>query len=71
MEIKLTYSIREAAKVSGLSVAYLYKLSAEGKLPVCKIGSRVLVLRSELDNFLRAHMRGRRVDKEHRQRVRG
>ena len=71
MEEKLTYSIREAAKASGLSVSYLYRLSSEGKLPVCKIGSRVLVLRCELDNFLRAHMRVRRADNKHRQRVRG
>ena len=49
---KMAYTIREAAEITGLSPAYLYKLSALGKLPVCKAGSRVVILRSELEAWL-------------------
>jgi len=55
---KITLSIQEASILSGLSVSYLYKLSSNGELPVCKIGTRVLILRSELEAFLRAKIRG-------------
>jgi len=55
---KLSYTLPEAAKVTGLSLSYLYRLSAEGKLPVSKVGSRALILRSELEDFLRAKIRG-------------
>jgi excisionase family DNA binding protein len=54
---KLAYSIPEVAKLTGLSVSYLYKLSASGILPVSKIGARVIVISSDLHTFLREHSR--------------
>ena len=54
---KLAYTIPEVAELTSLSVSYLYRLSAEGKLPVCKIGSRVVVISSDLENYLREHSR--------------
>jgi len=54
---KMAYTIREAAEITGLSTAYLYKLSALGKLPVCKVGSRVVILGSELDAWLKSKIR--------------
>jgi len=56
-EKKIALTIREAAQLSGLSVPYLYALSARGELPVSKIGSRVLILRSELETWLRSKIR--------------
>ncbi len=55
---KLALSIPEAAKLSGLSVSYLYRLSAEGRLPVCKIGSRCVILVEDFNAWLKAHIRG-------------
>lgn len=54
---KLAYTIPEVARLTGLSVSYLYRLSAEGKLPVCKIGTRCLVLESEFKHWLLEHSR--------------
>lgn len=50
---KLTYSISEAAAVSGLSISKLYKLSARRELPLVKIGSRVLIPRWEFEAWLK------------------
>ncbi|GJM15986.1 MAG: hypothetical protein DHS20C13_13130 [Thermodesulfobacteriota bacterium] len=56
-EQKLSYTLPEVARLTGLSLSYVYRLSAEGKLPISKIGSRALVLRSELEKYLRANIR--------------
>ena len=65
---KLAYSIPEVAELTGLSVSYLYRLSAENKLPVCKIGSRVLVISDDLHIFLREHSRANAIIKQKRNR---
>ncbi|MGE5443323.1 MAG: helix-turn-helix domain-containing protein [Ignavibacteriales bacterium] len=52
---KINYSIKEAARASGLSVSLLYKLSARRELPIEKIGSRVLIPRREFDAWLLKH----------------
>jgi len=54
---KIALTIQEAAQLSGLSSAYLYALSARGELPVSKVGTRVLILRSELETWLRSKIR--------------
>ena len=54
---KLAYTLPEAAAATGLSLSYLYRLSCEGKLPVSKVGTRALILRSELEAFLRSRIR--------------
>ena len=60
---KLALSIPEAAKASGLSVSYLYRLSSEGKLPVCKIGSRCVIPVDDFKAWLRDHIRnGARIN---------
>jgi hypothetical protein len=56
-EEKIAYSIPEAAKASGLSASYLYRLSAEGKLPVCKVGARCVILIDDWKLWLRDHLR--------------
>ena len=56
-EEKVAYSLPEVASLTGLSLSYVYRLSAEGKLPISKIGSRALVLRTELEKFLHANIR--------------
>ena len=54
---KLAYTIPEIAKLTGLSVSYLYRLSSEGKLPVCKIGTRCLIISDDLNNWLKKNKR--------------
>lgn len=56
-EDKLAYTLPEVARVTGLSLSYVYRLSSENKLPVSKIGARALVLRSELEKYLRSNIR--------------
>ena len=56
-EYKFVYTLPEVAEVTGLSLSYIYRLSAEGKLPISKVGSRALILGSELEDFLRINIR--------------
>ena len=56
-EEKMTLSIKEAAELTGLSVPYLYVLSAKGELPVLKVGTRCLILRNDLENWLKSKRR--------------
>jgi excisionase family DNA binding protein len=49
---RLAYSPSEGAQVLGLSRSKLYQLIASGDLNVVKVGSRTLVLHSELTRFL-------------------
>lgn len=57
IEGKFAISIPEAAKASGLSRSYLYKLSAEGKLPILKVGTRCLVPVDSFKQWLLEHAR--------------
>ena len=50
---RLALSIPEAAKVSGLSRATLYRLIQEKRLETVKIGSRRLVRPQAIDALLR------------------
>ena len=60
---KLAYTIPEVAKLTGLSVSYLYKLSSENRLPICKIGTRCLIIAEDLNIFLREHSRANAIKK--------
>ena len=66
---KLAYTIPEIAKLTGLSVSYLYRLSSEGKLPVCKVGTRCLITSEDLKNWLQEHSRANAITNQ--QRIRG
>ncbi len=54
---KLSYTIPEAARASGLSISYLYRLSAEGKLPVSKIGARCVIPVDVFRRWIHKHLR--------------
>jgi excisionase family DNA binding protein len=49
---RLAYSPSEGAQVLGISRSKIYELIAAGDLKVVKVGSRTLVLHSELARFL-------------------
>jgi excisionase family DNA binding protein len=49
---RLAYSPSESAQVLGISRSKVYELMGSGDLNVIKLGSRTLVLHSELARFL-------------------
>lgn len=57
------HELEEKGKLAGLSVSYLYKLSSENRLPICKIGTRCLIIAEDLNIFLREHSRANAIKK--------
>ena len=53
-EQPLTMSVGEFSKLIGISRSSVYDLVALGVIKGVRVGRRVLVLRSEVDRFLRA-----------------
>lgn len=51
---KIAVTISEAAAVSGLGRASLYKLFNQGKLTPRKAGKRTLILFAELEDYLKS-----------------
>lgn len=49
---KLVYTVREVAKMLGVSTATAYEQCSCGHLPTLKIGRRVLIPRAAFDKFL-------------------
>ena len=47
-----TFTVEEAAKVLGIGRQKAYELAREGKLPVLRLGKRILVPRIALDRML-------------------
>jgi excisionase family DNA binding protein len=51
--IKLLFSLREVSSILGLSLRTIQNLISSKKLPVRRIGRRVLVHRKNLESFAR------------------
>lgn len=51
---KVALTIPEVTQLSGLSRSYLYKIFGTGELPRLKAGKRVLVMRADLESYLRS-----------------
>lgn len=49
----LAYRVNDAAKVSGTSRNTIYRLVAAGQLPVARVRGRTLILREDLEAFMR------------------
>lgn len=52
---KLAYSVTEAAQALGVGRSTLYKLLTDGDLPSTTIGTRRLIFREDLDDFVQRH----------------
>lgn len=52
MTDKIAYTINEAREVSGIGRTKLYELINAGKLKPAKIGTRTLLLRTDLEGML-------------------
>jgi hypothetical protein len=48
----LAYRLQDAARVSGASVATLYRAAAEGKITIRKLRGRSVILADELRGWL-------------------
>lgn len=55
---KLSYTVKEAAAVSGIGRTKLYELHKAGELPFRKIGSRTLIKRADLETLLDRNLAG-------------
>ena len=51
---KIAYTIPEAVEATGISRTMIYKAMEEGRLTAKKNGKRTLILREELERFMRA-----------------
>lgn len=49
---KITLSVRDAAKITGLSTTTIYNMCAAGQLPHMKARSRILLHRPTLEKWL-------------------
>lgn len=49
---KLAFTVPEACRAIGISRSKFYELVGEGKIHVCKIGSRTVVPRKNLEDFI-------------------
>ena len=50
---KLGYSIKEASEVTSLSKSHLHNEIRDGKLKVQRFGKRIVILRTDLDDYLK------------------
>jgi excisionase family DNA binding protein len=51
-EERLTYNVKEAAKLLGLSRNSAYQACLKGEIPHLKIGKRILIPRVQLERLL-------------------
>lgn len=49
---RLTYNITEAANVLGISKSYMYILVKQGKFPVIELGTRKLIPKEALEQWI-------------------
>jgi DNA binding domain, excisionase family len=49
---KKTFSIKEAADYLGISRSLAYKLANDGEIPVIRLGTRWIIPKQKLDDFL-------------------
>ena len=52
MTNKIAYSVKEAVNVSSISRTTLYELIKAGKIKPAKIGTRTLIMRSDLEAMI-------------------
>lgn len=48
---KRIYQINEVAEILGISRSYVYQLIKEEKIPVVKLGRRIIIPKPKFDNW--------------------
>jgi excisionase family DNA binding protein len=51
----LAYPIPDAVRAAGIGRSFIYCAIKAGDLPVVKMGRRTLILRADLETWLRSH----------------
>jgi len=51
--LKLGYPVDDLPHLTGFSRSTCYNLVADGRLPAKRLGKRIIVLRNDLEQFLR------------------
>ena len=54
-DIPVTLTVRDAAKMLGVSAPLVYRLAADGRIPSIKLGGRVLLRRDTVEGLLDDH----------------
>lgn len=49
---KMTYSIKEAAEILGVSKSFMYKLVQGNEIPVIRLGKRLVIPKIRLHEFI-------------------
>lgn len=49
---RITMTVQEAVSYTGLSRSFLHKIMADGQLKRLKAGKRVLILKTDLEDYL-------------------
>lgn len=60
---RIAYSVEELADALGLSKGFVWNEIRSSKLPAVSFGRRVLVLREDLDKYIKAQPKARALDK--------
>ena len=55
---RISYTLPDAAEVSGISVRSLWRLIKSGELKIAHVGKRVIVPRESLASLISAHLVG-------------
>lgn len=50
---KLTYNVREASEVLGISKSLAYEMVKKGELPVVRLGKRILIPINRLEEMIK------------------
>lgn len=58
---KLAYNVPEAASAIGISRANMFERISKGEIPSVKVAGRRLILREDLEAYLKAHRRQERA----------
>ena len=53
---KLTYSVREAAVILGISKSLTYQLAQENAIPVLRLGNRIVIPKQRLEEFVNRNL---------------
>jgi excisionase family DNA binding protein len=63
MSERLTFSIEEAAEALGISRGLAYELARTGRLPVLKLGRRLVVPKAQLEAMVSGGWAGPEADR--------
>lgn len=49
---KMTYTVKEAAELLGVSKSFMYKMIQNNEIPVLKLGKRIIIPKTKFQQFI-------------------